>query len=246
MLAARTVTVGSRFNGPPGSGNGGYAAGLVASALGSNPAVVTLKAPPPLDRPLTVERSNGGVVARNGDVVVAEAREGAVDVEPPPPVAFGQAVAASERGPFADAVSHPYPTCFVCGPLRAEGDGLRIFAGPIGEVYAAAWTPPAALAGPDGRMSDELVWAALDCPSSGPVANDAQRPGFLPIVLGRLAVRVDAPVVAGRPHVVMAWKLGIHGRKRASAAALYSDDGALCAVARALWIELAAPIGPAA
>jgi hypothetical protein len=130
--------------------------------------------------------------------------------------------------------------------VRAEGDGLRIFAGPIGEAYAAAWTPPADLAGPDGRMSDELVWAALDCPSSGPVANDAQQPASLPIVLGRLAVRVDAPVIAGRPHVVMAWKLGIDGRKRESAAALYSDAGELCAVARALWIELAAPMASAA
>jgi hypothetical protein len=85
------------------------------------------------------------------------------------------------------------------------------------------------------------VWAALDCPTSGPVANDPARPGFLPIVLGRLAVRIDRPVLAGRPHVVMAWKLRIDGRKREAAAALYTAGGELCAVSRALWIELSAP-----
>ena len=244
-MDADTVTVASRFNGPPGSGNGGYTCGLVAGALGPGAAVVSLKAPPPLDRELVVEGADGGVVARDGDVVVAEARLGAVDVDPPPPVPFDEAAAASGGGPFVDADGHPYPTCFVCGPLRSEGDGLRIFAGPVGPegVFAAAWTPPEDLAGADGRMADELVWAALDCPSSGPVANNPGLPGFLPIVLARLAVRIDAPVVAGRPHVVMAWSLGIEGRKRESAAALYADDGELCAVARALWIELRAPMG---
>ena len=29
---------------------------------------------------------------------------------------------------------HPLPTCFVCGPARAKGDGLRIFAGPLGRT----------------------------------------------------------------------------------------------------------------
>ncbi|MEV4624044.1 hypothetical protein AB0J74_35700, partial [Asanoa sp. NPDC049573] len=29
---------------------------------------------------------------------------------------------------------HPFPTCYVCGPERA--DGLRIFPGPVGDVVA--------------------------------------------------------------------------------------------------------------
>ena len=89
------------------------------------------------------------------------------------------------------------------------------------------------------------MWAALDCPTSGPVANDPDRPGFLPIVLGRLAVRIDAPVMAGRPHVVMAWELAVDGRKRSAAAALYGAEGELCAVSQALWIELRAPAAAA-
>ena len=44
-------TIDPRFNGPPGSGNGGYACGLVAGLLGG-PAEVTLRLPPPLGTPL--------------------------------------------------------------------------------------------------------------------------------------------------------------------------------------------------
>jgi hypothetical protein len=64
----------------------------------------------------------------------------------------------------------------------------------------------------------------------------------MPIVLGKLAARIDRPVVAGEPHVILAWELGIDGRKRNSAAALFSAaDGELRAVSKALWIELRRP-----
>jgi hypothetical protein len=247
-VAAETITIPSRFNGPPDSGNGGYTAGLVAGAVGSGPAEVTLRTPPPLDRPLSVERADGRVVVRDGDAVVADGQAVALEMHAPSPVDLTVAADAGSRGPFVDAARHPFPTCFVCGPERAERDGLRIFAGPVGadSAFAAAWTPPEALAGPDGRVEDELVWAALDCPSSAPVANDPDSTGYLPIVLARLAVRIDEPVMAGRPHVVMAWRLAVDGRKRHAGAALYTADGALCAVARALWIELRPPADAAA
>ena len=242
MTGDATISIPARFNGPPDSGNGGYTCGLVAGALGARAAEVTLKAPPPLERPLAVDRRDGGVVVSDGEVVVAEGRPVEVGVDPPAPVGLDVA-RASAGGPFLDPEQHPFPSCFVCGPVRAEGDGLRIFAGPVdgaGGPFADVWTPPPSLAGPDGRVPDEIVWAALDCPTSGPVANDPERPGFLPIVLGRLGVRIDAPVVAGEPHVVMAWPTGVDGRKRGAAAALYTADGELCAVSRALWIELRA------
>jgi hypothetical protein len=235
-----SITIPPRFNGPDDSGNGGYSAGLIAVALGAGPAEVTLKAPPPLDRKLTVERRNDGLVVRDGDTTVAEARPSAVDVEPPPPVALDEAEAAGPHGMFVDAERHPFPRCFVCGPLREDGDGLRIFAGPVGsgEVLAASWTPSETLADSDGSVPEEVVWAALDCPTSGPVANDWSAPGFKPIVLARLAARIDREVRAGEPHVVIAWPLGVDGRKREAAAALYTEGGELCAVSRALWIEL--------
>jgi hypothetical protein len=236
-----TVTIPARYNGPPESGNGGYTAGVVAATLGMAPAEVTLRAPPPLERPLQMEHSGDSVVVRDGETTVAIATAADVDVDPPAPVGFDAAAAVAEFGPYYDAAHHPFPTCFVCGPERAEGDGLRIFPGPVGEsgdLFAAAWTPSPSLGGADGRLADEVVWAALDCPTSAPIANDPDADDFRPIVLARLAVRIDRPVIGGERYVVLSWPLAVDGRKREAAAALYADGGEVCAVARALWIEL--------
>jgi hypothetical protein len=48
-----TVTVPSRFNGPPTSGQGGYACALLAAHL-EGPAAVSLRRPIPLDEPLEI------------------------------------------------------------------------------------------------------------------------------------------------------------------------------------------------
>ena len=76
------------------------------------------------------------------------------------------------------------------------------------------------------------IWPS---PSSAPVMNPGSEP---PIVLGRMTARVEAPVHAGRPHVVMSWPLDIDGRKRTAAAALFSEHGERLGLAKALWIEL--------
>ena len=261
-----TLTIPERFNGPPGSGNGGYSAGRLAAALGEAIAAaaataggagpggsaapaptsadaveVSLRAPVPIGRELSVELRDDGAVLLDGETVVAEARPAALEIDAPPPPSLAEAHAAIEHAPFLDPAAHPFPTCFVCGPGRPGGDGLGIFVGPVEgrDVFAAAWTPSPELAGPDGALPAELVWAALDCPTSGPVANDPSRGGaFLPIVLGRLTARVLAPVVAGEPHVVVAWPIEIDGRKRHAGAAIYTAGGELCGVSRALWIEL--------
>ena len=52
-----TVTIDRRFRGPLDSANGGYAAGLLGSRL-PGVAQVTLRLPPPLERPLAVRRKN--------------------------------------------------------------------------------------------------------------------------------------------------------------------------------------------
>jgi hypothetical protein len=51
-----TLTIPARFNGPPSSANGGYTCGLVAGLVGTEVASVSLRAPPPLERPLAVRR----------------------------------------------------------------------------------------------------------------------------------------------------------------------------------------------
>jgi hypothetical protein len=224
---AETLTIPGRFNGPPGSANGGYACGLVAALVQGGLAEVTLRTPPPLDRELSVVR-NGTMQVLDGDVLVAEAIPLAgLELDVPAPVSVEDAARARER--YSGFVAHAYSTCFVCGPDRE--DGLGIFPGPVEgrELVAAPWTPP-------GDVSDELVWAALDCPS-GWAVDEFSRSGVL---LGRLAARIVAPVTGGEPHVVVGWPVGAEGRKRFAGSAVFSADGELRAFARSTWLVPAA------
>ena len=50
-----SLVVAPRFCGPPDSANGGYAAGFIAACLDGQ-AEITLRRPPPLARPMAVER----------------------------------------------------------------------------------------------------------------------------------------------------------------------------------------------
>ncbi|MBJ7521301.1 MAG: hypothetical protein JHC84_16490 [Solirubrobacteraceae bacterium] len=239
MLPA--IEVPTRFNGPPGSGNGGYSAGLLAAQVDAPAVEVTLRAPPPLERPLSVEHRDDATVALDGDAVVLEARPVDLDLVAPDPVGLDAAVAADERSGFRDRDVHPFPTCVVCGPDRAAGDGLRMFPGQLADGrFGTVFRPDSSLADARGVVADPAVWAALDCPSSGPVLD--MSPGAAatraPSVLARLAVRIDRELHAGETYVSVSWKLGEDGRKRTSGTALYADDGTPVAVARALWIEL--------
>jgi hypothetical protein len=230
------LVIEERYCGPPGSGNGGYVCGLLARILGG-PVEITLRRPPPIGRPLLVRRAaERGVTLLDEGEVVAEGGRAHPEVNLPPPVSLEDAAEAAGRYPgFA---LHPFPTCFVCGPQRGEGDGLRIFAGPVVglEVVAAPWTPDRTVAGPDGLIEPQFVWAALDCP--GAFANGFPQTSM---VLGRLAAKVLLPVRPGQRCVVVGWSEGSEGRKRVAGTALVSDDGAILAFARATWITLVPP-----
>lgn len=229
------VVIDPRFRGPPDSANGGYACSLLAAWI-DGPARVSLRRPPPLERPLERERrADGTVVLRDGQTRLAEAAPAVVDLAVPAPVSRAEAQAAVAG--YAGLHEHPYPGCFVCGPDRAPGDGLRIFCGPVAgrEVFASPWVPDPSLAGDDGRVRDAFVWSALDCPSGNAITSAH---GLRPVLLGRLEVRIDGPVMAGEPHVLMSWSLGGSGRKHDSAAALLGADGTVLGVSQALWIDV--------
>ena len=229
-----TVRIQSRFRGPPQSGNGGYVAGLLARHGGRpSGAEVTLLKPPPLDRDLAVVRDGGGAVLRDGETTIATMAPAAVEIKAPPPVSPEEAAAAVEG--FTGFSHHIFPECFVCGPARGEGDGLRIFPGAAGaRRVAAPWRPSPDLCGADGKVAPEFVWAALDCPGYFAVQEAAGA-----AVLGRLAVRIDREVGCDEPLVAVGWPIESAGRKHRAGTALYSGD-ALKAVGVATWISLAA------
>ncbi len=213
------ILIDSRYRGPDDSGNGGYACGVIAREWGGGDAQVTLRLPPPLDEWLRLD-DEGGVW--DDQALVAEVRAGAVDLEPPAPVSWDEAVAA--RHPD---LGSPFPHCFVCGHARA--DGLQIHAGRVAgrDLVAAPWQVAA------DAVGTEFVWAALDCP--GAYATGALGRGT--IVLGRLTARVERVPQAGERCVVVGWPLGSEGRKHGAGTALFGEAGELCGVARALWIE---------
>jgi hypothetical protein len=231
-----TLTIPARFSGPPGSANGGVTCGLVAGLVGAEEVGVSLRSPPPLERPLSVARDGDRVELRDGDLLVAEGAPDELRLEVPDPVSPDEAAAASEAGHERWTARHPFPTCLVCGPGRRPGDGLRLFPGPLRDrTYAARWTPAESLDDGTGKVRPEFVWAALDCPTSAPVANFGAGP---PLVLGRLTARLGCPVRVGEPHAVLAWPLSVDGRKRQAAAALFDSQGRLLCASRALWVEL--------
>jgi hypothetical protein len=102
-------------------------------------------------------------------------------------------------------------------------------------MFAAPWTPDESVANGNGHVRPECVWAALDCPTSAPVANFGDGPAM---VLAKLTARLAAPVRVGEEHSIVSWPLAIEGRKRHSASALYDSRGILLCASRALWIEL--------
>jgi len=160
------VTIDPRFNGPSDSGHGGYVAGVVAGFL-EGPARVRLHRPPPLGRRLDMRRSGSEVTLLDGEALVATGASTDVDLVVPDVVGFAEAEEASRAYPgFGE---HMFRRCFGCGPARAAGDGLRIFAGPVPgrRLVAAPWIPDETLTDGGGAVRPEFLWAALDCPGRG-------------------------------------------------------------------------------
>jgi hypothetical protein len=224
-------TVPARFCGPPTSGNGGYTCGMVAKEL-AGLAECTLRSPVPLETPLHLEQSPAGAVLRSDGKVIIEANPTTIEVTPPSPVSLETATQASAASPALNP-QHPFPTCFVCGPKRKLGDGLRIFPAALNGFYAAAWVPTAEFGDDAGQLKPEFLWAAMDCPTG--FASGFPLVGTL--VTGRLAVKQLEPIRVGEPCVVQSWPLAVQGRKHFSAACLY-QNGEPRAVARATWIRL--------
>lgn len=216
------MRIGARYNGPPGSANGGITAGRLAAYVGAAAVEVTLRRPPPLAVDLRVDASGGTARLYDGQHLVAEATPTTVELDLPSPVPLEAARAAEES--YAGLSEHPFPTCFSCGTERSDGLGLR--PGPLGDGQTACtWTP--------AEDDPVLVWAALDCPGGWAVVTPGR-----PLVLGRMALEHRGQLVPGQPHVVQGWLSGQDGRKAHTGTVLRGPSGDVVAVARATWFEV--------
>lgn len=231
------VIIKQRFHGPPGSGNGGYTCGMVGKHF-TGPATARLLVPPPLDVPMSVCRSDTGIELFHGNDLVATGRPATIEIEIPTPPDFAGAQAASRH--YRGYHSHFYPGCFVCGPDREHGDGLRVFAGPVEHnagpdgMVAAAWIPDQSLAGSSGKVATEFLWAVLDCPG----AYAYPEPATGTILLGELTVSVIEPVSVGEKCVLIGWEISHEGRKHYTGTALFGESGSCRAVGYATWFEV--------
>lgn len=226
--------VGSRFNGPPTSGNGGYTVGMLGKHLGQS-VEITLKRPIPMDADMQIATEGETAALFHEGVEIASARVAELDLDIPEAVSFRRA--ATARADYAGYKFHPYPDCFVCGTHRSCGDGMCLFTGQVTEgIVASSWVPNEDFADDRGEVTPEFICAALDCPGAWALIERYGLEG--PLLLGRLAYQMERPIHAGGRYVVMGWALGREGRKSFCGTAVYDEDGNLCAAAKATWIQL--------
>ena len=239
----KSVVIEERFCGPPKSANGGYVCGLLAAHIDGD-AEITLLAPPPLGQPLDIVVGEGKVELRNEKKIFAVGRGARIDVPEIPIVDFNDAQEAACRSPYVTE-RHPLPMCFVCGPERADGDGLRIIPRPLPlrpdcktGTLAAPWVPYSNLTSEDGAVASEFIWAALDCPTgfAGVGARHLGLSGAETILLGRMSAHIDGRPYPGDRCIIVAWPTGRDGRKLYASSALLSSGGKLLALAHATWL----------
>lgn len=232
-MQTETIYIPARFNGPPGMGNGGITAALVARGL-PQPSEVRLLAPVPLDVPLTLDADNrtARLFSPGTELAIAQTRSPGPDT-PPGPLSLDEAAEL----PPVDPALHPFPTCFVCGYEREDGMGLEIKYDATTGI--AAFFDTNRVDG-DGAVPTEYLWGALDCPSGWAALWDIG-PGVLGTITA--AVRHNPPV--GTPLVVTTERQAVEGRKVASASAIYDPAGDLIASATTIWVRIGAQEGAA-
>ena len=161
-----TVVLERRFNGPPGTANGGYACGIVARHV-DGPAHVSLRRPVPA-RPRArarAPRRRPRHPPRRGDAD----RRGRPRAAARRPRAAAPAERSRRRARPPPRAPPPgrrrSTTCWVCSHRAPTGSAwcsARWRARP--ELTGAVLTR----AGDGGELAPEIVWAALDCPSYTP------------------------------------------------------------------------------
>lgn len=226
-----------RFNGPVTSGNGGWVSGALARHLPPGPVSVSLRAPPPLERALSLCPAERSLELRDGDTLLALAEPTTLNLEVPAPPSLDAAAAAgfaARLGARARVAEAAYALCFGCGIARQ--DGLGIVPGPVGDqgVVAAAWTPSQDLADATGQVDPEVVWAALDCPAG--IAWSHRMNRYPAMMTARMTAVIDIALRAGTRYGVMGWPIARDGRKLHAGTAIFDANGVVHARSLQLWL----------
>lgn len=230
MMAS--ISVSPTYQGIEGLAHGGYLAGRFAELAGE-PVRVTLRRPPPLDTPLTVEDRDGPrLVDPRGRTVMEAGPAGAMH-DQAPTVTIEE---ARSYRPHPGLDRHPWPKCFMCGTDPEVGFGLRFSAPDEEGRVAGVWEPSGPLL-PDGEVvPSAFVWAAVDCVTAWSIVDRRGETDWWPALTGQIAVQVSAAVRRGAPHTVAGRVVRREGRRLFMDAAITDADGQVCAHAEAVWV----------
>ncbi len=230
------LIVSETFQGIDGIAHGGYLAGMISE---DRPEVmqVTLRRPPPLNRPLFVEDGAGqaSLVDRDGQTIM-EAAPGDLTANLP-------SITAEEVNgePNPRFERHPYPHCFVCGTEHPNGFNLR-FSTPDEHGHTlATWIPSGRLIPEIETVPDRFVWAVIDCLSAWSFSDHWDDSDWWPAVTGQIAVEIRRPVLRDETHVLVAHPTGREGKRIYVEAAIHDAEGDLCARGESTWITVPAP-----
>lgn len=234
-----SIRIDTPFEGPQGSGNGGWSAARLVDIVGQ-PATVAIRAPVPLAVDLDVVEIDDGwvVMDSSGDALtpVLHAARWVPEYADTNPVSVEAARRARRSFEFDDE-SHPAPRCFSCG---IHDGAMGVQAGPLGDGrYATDWTVPGWAVGPDGSVDVGVLWAAIDCTAAW-FANggDGGRRSFT-VQFAAEVLRAPEP---GATYALVGWAgdwgSDWDGRKRSAASAAFADDGTCIARSRSFWVAV--------
>ena len=206
--------------------------------VGGEVAQVSLRSPPPLGRPMAA--THHGARPRRASTtepVVAEGEPTDLIIDVPAPVGRRGGRRRRRPGSTAWAASHPFPTCVVCGPDRERVTGFASFPGRCRAAPARTRRPGAP------TQSSRTRTARAPRVRVGRARLPHQRPGS-ELRRGPAGgprpphARLGCPGSRQRAPLLLSWPLGMDGRKRHRACALFDDDGRMICASQALWIEL--------
>ncbi len=238
-LPRSTIRIPHWFQGPTGSGQGGWTTARFIDIIGQ-PSTVAIRSPIPLDTDLVVEEIKPGQrwnlldPTTSPATVVMQAQRWEPEFFSTTALSIVDAQAARANFP-GDDHTHPVPHCFSCG---LEDDSMRVHAGPTGDGrFATDWTPPAWATGVDGSVDGAVLWAALDCAAAWFVGYEGRR---RPAFTVQYAVEVAKAIQPGEQYALVAWGGDTNdrwdGRKRAGASVAFDANGLCIARSRSLWV----------
>ncbi len=232
LIRRRSTVIDRRFRGSADSAQSGYAAGRAASHA-EGTVKVDLLDQAPVEQELVVEiDSEERVTVFDGSDVVIEAAPAAeLTLEVPASVDVIEEIFT--RGPVVGTQRQDRPHCFGCS-LERE-DGLGIATRQIGTtgIWGTTWTPDESLPLADGFVSDEVLWAALDCPGSFAASDPSGRPAGATgsPSLETMTVEIREKVRVGEQLAVVGWTLSYSGSTVDCGSAIIDKTGRIKAYA---------------